>query len=106
VSDDTESSTEEVEAETTEDVVAETRSAIDDIDGQIEFLQMIRDAAVERQAAYEVRESDPARWKEAKQKFTELRSSIRKLREERDGVDASVTPSVVEGSAALQGSTV
>ena len=67
---------------------------------------MIRDAAVERQAAYEARDTDNARWQAAKQTFAELRSNIRALDGNRAGVNASVTPGPVEGGAALQGSSV
>lgn len=43
----------------------------------IEFLEMIEEAAEERATAYEVRETDPERWKSAKQAYADLRRGIR-----------------------------
>lgn len=46
---------------------------------QIEFLEAIEAAANERAAAYETRESDPERWKAAKNNYAELRRFYRGL---------------------------
>ncbi len=64
---------------------------------QIEFLEIIEATAAERSAAYEVRHTDPERWRTAKQAYADLRSFWRSVRMNADAT--TVTPDTVAGSA-------